>query len=756
MVPLSGQSALLPEEEQEALRDTLDKYKRALKAGDSTVIWPLATLLDDQRLTTQKYYFGQDTVTVAHLAWRAFFWSTYLEDFSEETPITGAMLRAYWRDTTQGIVFSPLLGRFTDAPPGTREVRYQLQPAAPQSVDKAGRLAEYQAKIAHAVAHKDFFMPVKLIPEIGKLGTPEAFAYLKECAAGRHWGRGESPRHNQVMEAIIQGLGSYRSMESARLVLELTRRLEGWGSNGFVASMDRITGIHLAAHWRADQDSLVEAYELLLDSLPSLQELQEMGFRRADPARPEDFADRGAYLEYLITRPGQKDWVVAQALRELEERHDSRVLVQLAALRLHETVFSAKGLWKGSRHRLERLTGVRLLVENKRGALVADGYDRVKNRNALYYWAKHYKKYAWSDAAGRFVYQGDDIAPLDTLAVLVEQLYQKDDAAALRAVSTLMHLPLDTLERRLEGRYFTYLHGANKALPYDLKAKLSALAEVLGICRSLGYPTRLSDRAEAVLRQLSTAANVAERDKLLSTLDVPTPSTVTALEAWAYAYANRGGSYLDRWLKDWYADQWSTMSLGKEELRLFLLKSALRRRGRFKGLWKGFEGMIREAGPEALAAIKALADREEDERIRLEVAGILARAQVQSQDSFTVAEYLDLGALGAPVPPEQVVVELNTTALADMFGRFDGCSKEARYRLLQLVDHHRDTTITPFLLALATDTSTVTKSFISRRTDKGRFTERFSIRQGDYMVWILRSCTASASRRRRRLGLRRR
>lgn len=739
MAYLPGQSTLLSTEEQEILRDSLGQISFTLEAGDSSVIKPLLVLLDDQRLTIQKHYFGQDTVMVSQLAEKVFFRSTYLEGLTWGEPINGTMLRNYWRDTSRRIVFSPLLGQFTDVPPGTRAVRHELQPA-PLPNGKAEQLADYRSRIARAVAQKDFYLPVELIPEIGELGTSEAFEYLKECAAGQHWGKSESPRHNQIMGAIIKGLAHHQSLEAAQLVLELTRRLEGWGNNGFIESMNWITGIHLEAGPWADQDSLVEEYQRILDSLPSLHALQTLGLQRADPARPEDFSDRGAYLEHLIVRPGQKDFVLFHALRELEALHDPRVLVHLAALPLHENIFSSRGLTRASRGRLEGLTGVRLLVENDQGELVADANKRVKFRNALHYWVKHYGEYAWSDSMGRFVYQGNNVMPLDTVAVWIERLYQKDAAAAVRAVEKLIHLPVDTLQERLKGRHFTALHGANKALPFSLKTKLPAFAEVLAICRALEYPTRLSKLAEDQLERLASAANDADRNKILSTLNVPTKESVTALEVWGYVHARRYSDAveaLNDWLNDWYVEQWKTKAISGEDLRLYLLKSALHRRGSFRGIWQKFETIIQGAGPGALYTLKVLGEKETDERISKEVTGILVRDQVRRQDHFSVAEYLDFGALGAPVPVEQVVVELTPGALRSLFDRFADSSKELRYRLIQVVDHHRDIAMVPYLLNLASDTTIVENSFVSFRTDEGRFTEHYSLRQGDYMVSIL-------------------
>lgn len=729
---LPGQADTLSVDEQVALQAQLKELSREVKAGDTVALRRLIGYLDDDRISTRRYYDGRRFFSVRDLAWDRLVGYTDIRAFTGNEPLDRSAAMAHFTDPKVPVVYEPLSGRFSDQPPGSVDVRYRLEAAGP-GADPKRRLADYKAAIAQGVVEKDFFTPVQLIPKVGALGTPAAYAYLQECADGQHWGRGESPRDKQISAAIISGLAHFRTLEAARLILKLARWQEGWGSNGFVSSMAWITNVRLG-DFRSDQDSLVTVYEHLLDSLPSLPQLRELGYQQAVDTSAADFPSRSDYLAYVLLHTKSKTWIARNVLLELEERRDPRILPLLASDRLRRPVFLSGGPKFNALSWQQRLTGLRVLVENKDGVLRTAGNNRASRLNLLHYWVRNAEQYAWSEEENRFVYRGDDVQPVDSLRYFTERLLGPD-VTAIHAAERLIRFPEDSLRKHLAQYRFSLAIQANKRLPKPLLTKLPLLSELRDYCQLHDVPTQLPEEAAALFQRLDAAVDEGQREKLVALLgEQLNRRNATALEVHYVLNSRRhprAAAAVLPLLKAWYAEQATAEVFTSEDIQLMALKISLFKEGRFNGVWKELEELMASLDPASLAAVLPVAT---NERVREQLAYQLLVAEVRGKAKIGLADYVDYTARGVRITPEEVSLPLTTEKLDTLF-RYVGSGDQAvRQRIIALIDHYRDTLMAPYLLAAAADTAVLTRATQSYRTKAGRQTERYDITVGDYMI----------------------
>jgi len=729
---LLAQADTLLVDEQVALKAQLEELSREVQAGDRGALQGLIGYLGDDRISTRRYYDGRRYFPVRDLAWDRLVGYTDVRAFTGDEPLGRSAAMAYLTDPNAPVVYEPLSGRFSDQPPGSVDVRYRLEAAGP-GANPERRLADYRAAIALAVLNRDFFTPVQLIPKVGALGTPAAYAYLQECADGQHWGRGESPRDKQISAAIISGLAHFRSLEAAHLILKLARWQEGWGSNGFVSSMAWITNVRLG-NYRTDQDSLVMVYEHLLDSLPSLPQLRELGYRQAVDTSAADFPTRSDYLAYVLLHSSSKTWVARHVLLELEERRDPRILPLLASDRLRRPVFFSGGPKFNALSWQQRLTGLRVLVENKDGVLKTAGNNRASRLNLLHYWVRNAEQYAWSEEENRFVYQGGDVKQVDSLRYFTERLLGSD-GTAIPAAEQLVRFSADSLRKRLAPYRFSLAIQANKRLPKPLLTKLPLLSELRDYCQLHDVPMEMPEEAADLFRRLDAAVDEGQREKLVALLgEQLNRRTVTALEVHyvlnSRRYPRAAAAVLPL-LKALYAEQVAAGAFTSEDIRLMALKVSLFKEGRFNVVWRELEELMALLEPASLAAVLPVAT---NERVREQLAYLLLVAEVRGKAEISLADYVDYTARGVRITPEEVSVPLTGKKLDTLFQYVGSGDQAARQRIIGLIDHYRDTLMAPYLLAAAADTTVLTQATQSYRTQAGRQTERYDITVGDYMI----------------------
>lgn len=733
------------EAEQHQLKEVFSKLRYRLVDGDTMAFAQAIEMLDDARGYQEETYFGPELRAVRDVARDIILSDSDFVGISKTDTISASELANYLKAHKSKISFSTLLGRFSDQAITERSLKYRLRNRAPGRTDKISRLEAFKAQMAAAEAREDWFAHVQLVPRIGEIGTPAAFAYLKECAAGAHWGQGRSNRDKQIREALQNALGYFSTLEAASLILDLAEELDGWGGPHFAGHMAKSINVYIG-HYQSPPDSVIRAYRQLLDSLPSIPALREMGYQQVSDLREEDFADRSDYLVYLIRNNRHALWVQSHALEELVERRDPVVLRELAGgINRMMTLLSSNFRFRPYTM-LHDLTTT--AVEIQQGQQQWEYALTAGNgRDGAIYWAQHYQEYEWSEAAGLFVYSGTDALPEDTIVRLFNTLFYADERQALEAFFQLLNFTPEELESRARPYHLfsaTTLVIPKEASPFyhrNLRTNLREFARLNAFCRSAELPIATPNRFDAWLPAIDRAGK--EEEQLAEALQLEqllSPDVVTGLELYTIGRQElypRAYTIIGSLLETWYASRWSDILADTAALRLYLKKYGLYPQMVPGRNWGGFGTRLSRVDDQTLAALQALLLTESDQDIRTLVEQILLQEEVHRKESFTVPEFLDYSKLGQNIDPRRVQIDTSAAGLKELFALLPGADEVQLSALLRLIDLHKSKRMTPYLLVLVDDLRVLSKENVSWRGPEGRRTIHYNILLGDIMVGML-------------------
>jgi hypothetical protein len=738
---------MLNEEEQGFIKERLDHLREGLRAGDTTVFRLAIRLLLDDRGYQRRGYFGRDSVEVWREA-RSLLLSygdiMKVRNLKDES---GRALADYLEKNKAGLKYSSLLGKFTDAPIEDREADYRIHRKAKNADDPAIVLAELKAEMKAAEIREDWFDHVMLVPRIGRLGTPEAFFYLKECANGAHWGQGVSNRDKQMKEALQRALGNFRTREAAELILAIAKELGDWGGKSFVGPLSRITGLRIG-EYKSSKDSVMGAYRHLLDSLPSLPELRELGYRRSSELREDDFAGRSEYLVYLIRHNRHEWWLHGHAVRELIARRDPVVLRELAGGRYRLVGMLGGGRQKLPEEWLHELTNTAIELKDDKDGEVYTPLGKVSDEHFLIYWSRNYQHYEWSEETGRFVYRGEELVPEDPVTGYFNDLFSADDQKVFTAFDQLTDFAPDSIVLRAKPYHLKMVDRIISprivGLPYQsqLGSKIALLAGLKAYCRSKSLPVAGPEGLGRWLAGIDRAGKEEdwmEESKGLETL--LTVDDLTGLEMYTILGQKRyprAIKAVGMMLTIWYGTRWSEIVADPVALRLYLKKFSVYPKTGIRRGWGGFGSQLVEMDNETFAALREVLRSETDDDILDVVERAVVREEIRRKESFTVAEYMGYAKGGEAVDLDRVVIDTSASGLTALFSHLNTGDDAQVQATVNLIGHHLNDRMTPYLLASADDKRLFRKSFVSWRSVKeGRQTIRYNIVVGDLMVSYL-------------------
>jgi len=369
---------------QRSLDSTFQALDAALSYGDSTALWTLAGLLDDQR--PFKYtmgYHGTQTTKVSNIARQHFYRYLELDSLKYEEEITGSNLTQYLQKHAWTVSFSPLLGKYIDVPLEHRQVAFQVRELPPVEEQESWTLQELREELADAVADKEWYYTTNVIKDTGDLATPEAFNFLQQCAAGQHWGRGDNERENQVYSAILYALRNFPSLEAARLASQILNDQEVYSRADGLIALAKITNVDFA--WLTQQDSLIEPlYTQLFDSLQTLPAIRTAGYHLLADFTEDDYETRLDFLTTLAVGSSSIWWINYHALHDLLATHDPAALPVVASqlkrgVEIYNDHFGREEY--NVVEMMEAATGIRLEVRDRNGQFTNTYQDEVSQTN---------------------------------------------------------------------------------------------------------------------------------------------------------------------------------------------------------------------------------------------------------------------------------------------------------------------------------------------------------------------------------------
>ena len=551
------------------------------------------------------------------------------------------------------------------------------------------------------------------------------------------------------MEAVQNALGNFQTREAAELVLEIADVLGDWGGRSFVVPLGFITGIQIGGY-KTPMDSVLGAYRQLLDSIPSMAELRELGYQRSSELRESDFANRSDYLVHLIRHNRQEWWLHGHAIRELIARRDPVVLRELAGARYRLVGFSRRRGEVGPEAWLHKLTNTAVEVTDEDGGIAYMPFGRkVDSDQFLAYWANNYQRYKWSEEEERFHYQGRSVVLVeDPVARYFNDLFAADDETVYADFQALTEFEPEAIRLRAKPYHLNVADNITTPRPVSsthtlqLGDHLALMAELTAFCRLRSLPVSGPERLVAWLSEIDRAGKEdAQLDKVRELKALLTANNLTGLEL--YTIVNhmrypRASKAIGAMLAERYADWWPRIVADPVALRVYLKKCSVYPRAGARRGWAGFGVPWAQLSDEAFAALKEVVRSETDEDILAIARRAVISEEVRRKDRFTVREYLDYTGRGEMVAPERVRIDTSASGLGNLFDQLNKGDEAQVQATVALIGYHLSERMAPYLLASAGSKQLYRKGFVSwRDVEEGRQTIRYNIVVGDLMVSFL-------------------
>jgi len=647
--------------------------------------------------------------------------------------------------------YSPYLLKFIDQPISSRKVPYRLRRFESTPTEDYP-LELLREDIADDLEEGQYYSITKNIEEIGELGTPEAFNFLRECAAGKHWGKGINDRENQIYSSIAYALRHYPTLEAAQLIIDIIAENELYSTADALIALAKITNVDYAMI--SQQDTLLAPlYTHLFDSLQTLPAIREAGYHLMAEFRQSDYETRTNYLGELALRSRDFWWINYHSLNDLIDTKQPEALTYLGSQLKRGTNVYNDYLGRSEYEIvpwMEELTDLRLEVQDANGIFTSTYQDRVSRTNYAAYWMLHYKDYAWDEATKKFKYLKDDVQGIDTLTQLFERIKGENDSLALQAFMELTEFDPDSVDAKAEQYNIRGFRNVNDALSSFSSRFLPVLTRIVKFCREneVSYkPNPVWTKALNTINELNDDSERYRMDQdwfAKLTIDDLTP-----LEYYMIVHEDlhwAGNTSLSWMLDKWYSANWNLIVNDQRQLRLYLKKSRLYDELGIIGNVNKYNRKFNNAAPDVIDILKDLLTDETDEDIRAEILEVLRRnkaipnepGETGAPAMLTVGDFAQALATGQVPDLAQVNVDTTKETYRLLFGLLNDEDIEKVTTVTQLIHANLHPAMTPWLLE-ATNISTVLHSgYISRHDANGKqHALDYNIQVADKMIAYL-------------------
>jgi hypothetical protein len=398
-----------------------------------------------------------------------------------------------------------------------------------------------------------------VIEEICALGTPGAYDWLRRTLASEPFGKS----YDNAYLSMCEGLKTDPSLENLQAILKAVER-------GLVHP-ELLSAVFLDLTNIAVVESQARH---LLDSLGTLEAIRAYGYDRSLTFKESFFYEKVDYYGKILSNSNVPHWVQRNALHDLLETHNPRLLFFLAAqvrLKPNEKDEYTKLLQKLTNNGL-----VYTLTNNK----TTDVEEIEQWKNYVHWWAIHQDDFEWDNTSERFLSHSEMVERTEEIERLVRRLGSSNDSVAMAAFKQLTENDPSIVTATME-KFRPLLRSYNVHLPEINYPFLEYMTQFTAYCRENKISLNLTHGLDSLLMALSSTNVPSKRYSIENQcIEMLELKDVSALEYYGLLYSSDldMNFSVSRMLDIFYSKHWEEVISENTNLSLYIKKSILFKR----------------------------------------------------------------------------------------------------------------------------------------------------------------------------------
>lgn len=691
--------------ENENLNKTLDTLLELIDNGDTKAISDLSDFLDDKRPFVRKQGQNTNTTNLREVALSILYYYSDFDGLSITDSLTTSSFKIFLYKNNSKIKYSSFLKKFINVPLNERKVKYRLRKLNYET-EELSSLQTIKSEIQKLVNKGRYYSIIKKIEEAAQLKTNEVFKFLKECADGKHWGKGKNDRETQIYSGICYSLRHFETIESAKLIVEILEKNDVYSIDECILALSKITNIDLVVK-NQSYENIAEEYKKLLTTHTTIEDINKFGYETVlgvDNFEPDNIVE--SYGK-IILNSSDFWWTNYHALQDIFSTNDPISLKYVGA-QLHRKVSIYNDHLGRSEFDIQKImenkTGLILEVKDDKGNWTSTYNDPIAKVNYLLYWYNHYQDYKWNSIKKQFENTQDQILEPDQIDVLFKRLYHKNDSIALDAYTQLTQHNPEAVKNKIDQYNLSVFSGINLKLPSFAKKSILQLIELTAYCKTHKITFNPSKKLIKRINELDQATTFKEKyqieNQLIKSLNI---EDITPLEYYTLIH-DKANNSISRIVDKWYSENWDLIINDEKESKLYLKKTALYNKLGIIGNVNKYIFKFNNSKPSTIKKLKTIAKLESDDDIKKMVLKALnhhsnanKNNQTKKTTSISLSDFLS-NIHNKSIETASLVKINSDEDYKKVFEALTKANKKDANKLINIITSNIDIKMTPYFI----------------------------------------------------------
>ncbi len=583
------------------------ELEEQIQRGNRRALRDLATFLDKPnyadatRRTLMRYtFFTKQEINLSHVSREEFL--------------------AFFYEKEDQLKFSEILKAFYTTPVEEQTLDTNLVKARCFTQSPPSVQLYFLSQKFDILSHKKEESPdiQSVIDNVTSLKTAESYEWLRRVLASEPFGQ----RYADAYLNLCEGLKTDPSTENLQAIFNAIDR-------GLVRP-ELLSSVFL------DLTNIAVSFSQarqLLDTMGNLADIRAYGYDRSLAFRESFFYEKVDYLGKILSTPNAPHWIQRNALHDLIETHNPRLLFFLAAQTRLKPNEKEQYI-----NLLQKLTNNEVVVQDSPNEqLRHEDVEIEKWKNYIRWWAIHSEDFEWDNTTERFLSRTEMTTRTEEIERLVRRLGSSNDSVALASFKQLTENDPSIVRATIE-KFRPLLRTYNTRLPEINYPFLENMTELFTYCRARRISLNFSPQLDSLWTVLSTTDAPQKRysieNQFIKLLNVKDASV---LEYYGLLYSNdlNLNFSVSRILDIFYSQHWTQIVADDAVLRVYMKKSALFQHIGIGGTSSLYSRKMDRTDKFLRDQLEKIVRTESDKDIRREILTWLTPLTVLKNDDFT-------------------------------------------------------------------------------------------------------------------------